>query len=418
MKRVLIVAYYYPPQPRAGALRPSYLAANLHHFGWEPTILTVVYGNDPVAVDGVVRVPQLLKTRRLSPSLPPAPARRKRMRIEEALRDLVRTIVYFPDDASSWYPGAVRAALELLRDRPFKAVISTSPPPTAHFIARRVSGKARIPWLADYRDLWSGRPSVHFDRDLGRFGRALAYPAERWLLKKAGAITVPTESHRDELVASFGRTDVVVIPNACDLAPWQSIPDIRPAEFSMCFTGAIHPGLRTPDPLFEAAAALRAQHDLAGLNARFDFYGNNGDMVADSAARFGIGDAVRIHGEVERFAALRAQRSAAVLILLLDTGAERGDVERGNPGSKIYEYIGARRPVLAIGSNDNVVKPMLSKLAIGRYASDVPSVMLAIRAFYADFIAGLVEPPLNPEWRPYTPLDLARDFATVLERFG
>jgi glycosyltransferase involved in cell wall biosynthesis len=418
MKRVLIVAYYYPPQPRAGALRPSYIAANLRRFGWEPTVLTVRYGTDVATVDGVLHVPQMLKTSRLSPSAPPAEKRRNRTRMEEAIRDVVRAIVYFPDDASSWYSRAVRSALNLARERPFNAVISTAPPPTAHFVARTFANKARIPWLADYRDLWSGRPNVHFNRERGNLGRAMAYPVERWLLKNAAAVTVPTQAHKEELEASFDRTDVEVIPNACDLSIWQAIPDNRPAEFSMCFTGAIHPGLRSPDSLFEATAALRAQRDPAGINARFDFYGNNGELIADSAMRFGVADAVRIHGEVERGDALRAQRAAAVLVLLLDTDTPRSSVERGNPGSKIYEYIGARRPVLAVGSVDNIVKTLLAELGTGLFASDLPTLVQSVRALYADFIAGRFEPPRNPDWRPFTPSDLAREFARVLDRLG
>ena len=40
MKRVLLIAYAYPPCSEIGAIRPAGLAKYLPRFGWEPTVLT------------------------------------------------------------------------------------------------------------------------------------------------------------------------------------------------------------------------------------------------------------------------------------------------------------------------------------------------------------------------------------------
>ena len=40
LKKVLIIAYAFPPRPAIGSVRPMVLAKHLPQFGWEPLILT------------------------------------------------------------------------------------------------------------------------------------------------------------------------------------------------------------------------------------------------------------------------------------------------------------------------------------------------------------------------------------------
>src|SRR5579864_7514726 len=178
LKRVLLVAYYFPPQPKAGALRPSFLARHLPAFGWEPTVLTVDYPGDVEQTYRVIRIRQRgrsAKTELAAPSERP----RRRSRFEQWMRELARSIVYFPDDAVGWLRPARAAALALTSSERFDALVSTAPPPSAHFVARAVADARHIPWIADYRDLWSGPPGPYFDREFGPVRRAIFYALER-----------------------------------------------------------------------------------------------------------------------------------------------------------------------------------------------------------------------------------------------
>jgi glycosyltransferase involved in cell wall biosynthesis len=417
MHRVLIVAYYYPPQPRAGSLRPSYLARHLAEHGWEPDVLTVAFDSPQDATPSNVHpVAQLLSTARVSAESAPKGAARRRSRVEEFARGIARSVLFFPDYASSWYSPAVAKGVALGRERKFDAVLSTAPPITGHFIARTIASRLRVPWIADYRDLWSGPPTEYFDRNLGKVHRALGYALERRLLRSAKAVTTTTDAHRRGLVDAFERTDAIVIPNACDLEAWTSIPDAKPSEFELCYAGAIHEGLRTPEPLFAAIARLRQAGHAAGSKAKLHFYGSNAQLVFDAAVRHGISDAVTVHGEVDRTVAMEAQRHAAVLVLLLHTEGTPDPIEGGNVGSKIFEYVGARRPVLAIGSPGSAGLRLVEQLGIGRCAFDAASCADCLDQFYDDYVAGRIEPSLSPDFHPYTPVDLASDFAGVLNR--
>ena len=411
----MLIAYYFPPQPKAGALRPSYLATHLPAFGWEPTVLTVEFPGDPQLPCRVVKARQIGRSAKLEFASVDVPAR-CRPPFEERLRELARSVVYFPDDAVGWFWPARAAALRLIAEERFDAVISTAPPPSAHFVARAVSDAQRIPWIADYRDLWSGPPGPYFDREFGPVRRAVSYAAERWLLKHAAALTAPTEAHRGALAEYFARPDAVLVPNAADMSVWERIDAPPPATFRICYAGKLYPRLRTPDVAFEALAMLRSTGDPAGAATRFDFYGEDPDIVIESAERFGVRDAVTVHGEVERLAALRAMRSSAVLLLLLNTAGDLDHIEIANPGSKILEYAGARRPILAIGSKGNAVEGVMQASGLGVYTVDSATCAAAIAAMHKRFLSGAIEPEVKPDWHPPTPRDLAGGFAAVLDR--
>jgi glycosyltransferase involved in cell wall biosynthesis len=420
MKRLLLLAYYFPPQPKAGALRPSYLARHLPEFGWEPTVLTVAFPGDAGVGCRVVAVPGKATADASGPAAPADGVVRARTRsaFEQRLRELARSIVYFPDDAVGWLWNARAAGLRLTASEHFDAVLSTAPPPSAHFAARAIAARRGLPWLADYRDLWSGPAGPYFDREFGPLRRAISYACERWLLKRADALTAPTEGHRAALASYFSRPDAQLIPNASDMSIWESIEAAAPTDFRFCYAGKLYPRLRTPDVVFAAVAKLRAASDPAGSAIRFDFYGEDPHMVADAAARFGIADAVAIHGEVPRRVALTAQRASAALLLLLNTAGDVDHIEIVNPGSKILEYAGARRPILAVGSPNNAMEGTMRDTGLGVFASDEASCAEAIRGLYARFTQGKIEPDPTGSWRPFTPRDLARSFAGVLDRIS
>ena len=418
MKRVLLVAYYFPPQPKAGALRPSYLAANLREFGWEPTVLTVDFPGEPGIDCEVVRVKQLGKSAKLDfvAAGEQTASAKRRSAFERALRDVARGIVHFPDDAVGWLWPARTEALRLTAAKKFDAVVSTAPPPSAHFVGRAAAVSRRLPWVADYRDLWSGPAGPYFDREFGPLRRAYSYAWERWLLRRASALTAPTKAHRDALAAYFGRPDAVLIPNAADDAAWASIDAPPPHEFRICYAGKLYPRLRTPDVAFAAIARLRAAGEAAGAAARFDFYGEDPQLVVESAERHGVRDAVVVHGEVDRRSALTAMRASAVLLLLLNTAGDLDHIEIANPGSKILEYSGARRPILAVGAAGNAVERIIDESGLGLFAHDEASCAAAIAALHRDFLAGKLEPAPRAGWRPPSPRDLAGGFSTVLDR--
>lgn len=407
MKRLLLIAYHFPPEPAAGALRPGYLARYLRDFGWETTVLTRPLG-DPG-----------FPSERIESGLPVSPIEtRMRASMDERgakphspIRSMLRSVketLLFPDRAAPWIPGALRAADEAARKRPFDAILSTAMPASVHVIAWILSRRYNIPWIADYRDPWQN--NIYYPRG---FMRARLDPMiERYLLRRASRITTISEPIAQGLRELHCRNDVEVISNAYDPAEWSSLHDVKPSRFSLCYTGTMYDGKRSPDLLFGALASLRNAGDSAA-NVEVNFYGHGSDNVRVSADKFGVTDIVTQHGMVPRPQAMRAQReSAALLIFFAMDGAASTEM-----GSKFLEYIGARRPIIAFGPADSVMRPFLERYELGWFASNMTEAQAAIRAARAHFDRG--EPDITVDPSAATPApQLAARYATILDEIA
>lgn len=386
MKRVLLISYFFPPQPSPGALRPGYLARYLPEFGWQATVLTHSPEKAPFPVE-------LVNASTAHSFIERWPFR-------------VRNALLFPDATAAWIPAAFAAGERALSEHQFDAILGTGLPSTVHVAGARLAQRSGLPWIADYRDLWSGNPYVK--RNALRASIETSF--ERRLLCRASAITTISEPIAAQLRRLHRRDDVYVIPNAYDSSDWETVPAAEPARFDLSFTGTMHGGKRTPDLLFAALAQLRAERQPAGNEARVHFYGPNNQNVAASALKYGVNLLVRQHGVVPRAEAMRAQRSSAVLLIFLSMEPSTAT----EMGSKYLEYIGARRPIIAFGPKDSVMRSFIERSGAGWFASDVEEAKFSLRAAYGRFITGTFDVHADLACAP-SARELARRFAAILE---
>lgn len=157
-KRLLLVAYYFPPLGGAGVGRPLTLYRLLPKLGWECDLLTVkeiaYRAFEPELLDGVdqgniyrsgSRDPQRLMRMLGIRTIKSTTIRRA---------DVVST-KFFPDSKVGWIKPAVRLGKKLLSDRQYDLIMSTSPPVSTHLVAQRLAEDHRLPWVADFRDFWT-----------------------------------------------------------------------------------------------------------------------------------------------------------------------------------------------------------------------------------------------------------------------
>jgi hypothetical protein len=382
MKRLLLVAYHFPPNPAVGSRRPGFLARFLPEFGWDVTVLTRAPAL-PTDIDcAIVAAPVLGASfeNKIRDTLNADPRDAVR-RTDGKLRGLLqrgREALMFPDNTAPWIPGAIARGFDASRKQRFDAVLSTAMPPAAHVVGAAVAGFRGLPWLADYRDPWSGNAYVR----RSPLRASLELTLERRLIRRARGIITVNEPIADQLSA-LHRKRTVVIPNAFDRDEWERGQDGPPEAFAFCYTGSMYDGKRTPELLFSAIARLREQGHPAA-RVRLLFYGPNSGIVETMARRFGLMDLVEFRGTVGRAEANAAQRAASGLLMFLSSEP----ATTGELGSKILEYCGARRPILAFGLRESVVKPFLAEHDLGWFASDVDEATAAIVDAHARYQAG------------------------------
>lgn len=403
-KRVLLLAYRFPPDPAPGTWRAAALARYLPQFGWEATVITRHPGDGSVdaRIEAVEDVGVAMQNSIRSQFVRAGASERSPLRA--ALR-AAKEAVMIPDRFAMWVPKAVVRGLQVAREQPHHAIIGTMPPLSVIVASTILGARTGLPWIADYRDPWTGNPYSHN----GPTRRALEAVLERRLLATAAAVTTISPSIAENLRKLSMRSDARVLPHAYDL-DGRGDENVTPTRFDLCYTGSMYHGTRTPDLLFEALRRLKAENHPAVAGVHVDFYGPDSANVDVSAQRHDVEAMVTRHGQVPRADALRAQRSAAVLLVFLNMDPATS----GELGSKYLEYLAAGRPMLVLGPPNSVLRDIVVRNRLGWFASNAEETKAALQAAYARYATGDVELHVDPNAFLST-LDLAGRFAELLD---
>ncbi len=350
MKRVLIVAYYFPPIGGIGSIRLARFAELLPEFGWEPLVLaptetphpadpTLHYPEERVVRSRSIEISRVGRLAGSAPSGDPTSSTRP------SLRALGARVVAYPDPQIGWFPGAVRAGLRELKSESFDAIYSSSFPVTAHLVAKTLARRSGVPWLAEFRDPWSaGLPRIPHRR------RALRL--ERRIAKRADAVAMPTPTW----AAHFGRqwgTEVRILPNGFDAAiPHADAPAGRPV---IAHLGTYYPGRQSLRPLWSRLRARADRDPSAAPVVRF--IGELPSAARSELDEAGINELVEVTGLVGHDEALRLVASATALVAAGAVG--RDPIARGWVPAKLFEYVASDRPVLYLGDPAGDASTML-----------------------------------------------------------
>ncbi len=366
--RLVIVAYFFPPSGGAGVQRPLQWVKYLARLGWRCEVITVrdgyYFATDASLCDDVPssvqvhrtwsiepgRLRPLRKARATQESAAATPRRSPAIRALQALRPWVLV----PDPQIGWLPFAAAQTLKVLQSEPSGSTVllTTSTPFTDHLIgllsAARVGGK--IPWVADFRDAWVGNP--HRKTGPERIDRAL----EARVVKTADHVitTCPTvtELLRDRhLPAQPQRFSTIY--NGYDPALFPQPAPASPAEdgpWEILHTGVLY-GARNPSAFLEALAmflAKRRAPDASPPRVRVRFVGQLDRKLSDEMPqqieRLGLFGVVELLPYQNHETIVRWLLQSHLLLLISSGGAES---QLEIPG-KLYEYLAARRSILAL----------------------------------------------------------------------
>lgn len=420
-KRVLVITYYFPPRPDIASLRLRGLAKYLPEYGWEPVILTAALPGKPESCFKVVQTAypgdaSACWKRKLG--LRPDKGFQEQIGVPRALREskssftsklltLAGAIIAYPDGQKSWYPFAVSAGHDLLTRERFDALLSSSSPVTCHLIARELKRRHRIPWVADLRDLWTQNHYYPYGPVRRLFERHL----ELKTLSAADALVTVSGPLAGKLRLLHRGKPVIAIPNGYDPDEVASAPLTR--EFTITYTGQLYQGKRDPTPLFRAIAELISEGRLDRRVVKVRFYGATDYWVEKEVKRFGLEDVVSLSPRVPREIALEKQRESQILLLLNWNDPEETGVYTG----KVFEYLAARRPILAVGGPRGVVTELLEETGAGFHALGYAQLKHALLELYEQYRTFGCVPYKGREEQiaKYSHVEMARRFAELLD---
>lgn len=385
-KKVLIIAYLFPPIGGGGVQRAVKMAKYLGEFGWEPHILTV----EPeyhVSLDESLleQLPDNVHIHRSREwalgrkaivqrvaAEPSSKAHTDKSTVKDTPQkqgndaagaqsaQWKRTIfqwlkrvkgwILIPDDQIVWFPSAAAKALTIMQDHSIDAVVSTSGPVTNHLVGLYVKRKTGKPWVADFRDPWT--QNMH--RSGLRWREWLEERLERMVLRESDCLLTVTQSFANNFAAKFPQElkRVEVIHNGFDRADYASLAHVvkAPEDAEVCtfiYTGIFYKE-RNPRLFLQAVKALMDEGKLPSERIKlqfagvFDYPGYSENM--DCVRALGLESIVEVMGHLPHQQALAAMKRADILMLVGDTAPASGDYIPG----KLFEYMAIGHPILAL----------------------------------------------------------------------
>jgi hypothetical protein len=361
-KRVLIVSFYFPPYFNPGAVRMGTFARYLPEFGWEPEVLTGIDSGEIKSLSVHIDESRIHRTQywvlgqpkkkstnyRYQDSSEIKPSRQeisflKKIALQSAR--LFRPIYNAPLidkvlwDPMGWYFSGLNKGRELLASNKFDLIFSTYNPSVPNLIASTLHHQTGIPWIADFRDLWTHNPYVSKMQPF----QFLEECWERRVLKECIHLTSVSEPLAKDLEL-FHSKKATVIYNGFNEDDFTEVVPLT-SKFTITYTGQIYTPRLDPTPLFQAIAELKKEGLISSENFEVRFFGNflvnNPNILSP---KYGVEDIVKTFGFIPFKDSIKKQmESTALLILGWDNPGSDGDLP-----SKVFEYLGTQRPILGI----------------------------------------------------------------------
>ncbi len=378
-----MVAFHFPPQRgSSGIQRTLKFAHYLPALGWEPLVLSAhpraypdAGGPDYQGPAQVTRAFALDSARHL------------------AVRGRYSRLLALPDRWASWVLGAVPAGLRLVRQAHPSVIWSTYPIASAHLAGLVLHRLTRLPWVADLRD-----PMIDADWPVDPWVRRAAAWVERQTVRHCSRAVCTTpgavRSYRLRYPA-LPPERFCLIENGYDEEEFaQARPAPRPpgGPFVLLHSGIVYPSERDPGPLLAALARLARAGTFTPQNFQLVLRATGHDaLLAGLVQEHGVGALVRILPPLAYGAAL-AEMLAADGLLVLQASNCNDQVP-----AKLYEYLRAGRPVLALTDPHGDTAGVMRAAGIDTMArlDDADAIAAALQRFVALAQAGRA--PLAPQ---------------------
>lgn len=423
--RVLILSYYFPPNPAIGGVRALGLAKYLPQFGYEPVVLTPAFpGRKPGQIEVVETEDRdVLSHYKARLGMDPKRSLHDQWGLSQGSKptalpfhtralNFAASCISFPDPRKGWIPFALEAVRKLQAGPPVAAILSTSPPISCALIGARAKAILGCPWIADFRDLWVDNLASTASPIVRRMQRRL----EKKTLAAADALVTVSEPWANRLRQSHPAKRVITVTNGFDPADFTGPrPPLTPF-FSITYTGQLYQGKRDPSQLLAMLHQLFSEGLLERRRVRLRFYGPQESWLAATVENYGLQDVVEIGGRVARSEAQLRQCESQVLLQLGWSDPQ----ETGQHTGKLFEYLGAQRPILAVGGVRGVMTDLLEETGAGLHALSVGDLRRFLLDAYREF-----EDQGYVAYRGqgaavgcYTQVEMARRMAAVLASAG
>jgi len=406
VKNVLVIAYFFPPCSASGTYRTLRFVKYLPKFGWDPVILTVkptVYCEHlpvfPVDASLMQQISVgctifrtatldclgfLLRLRRLLALRPRTPELQEKRAANSStvsrwqkLKDCITGSLNTPDPQVGWLLPAVWAGIVNVRKLEVSVVYSTGKPWTAHLIGYCIHRLTGIPWIADFRDPWTQNPWRNIK---SKMRQKLEASMEHAVVSHANIVIANTALLREDFVQRYpflNPSKFLTITNGFDpddRGLSETIPDNR-QTFTLTHVGSLC-DTRDPTNLLLAIEQLIMDESISKDCLRVNLIGAMETSLTEFFSRHPVLHyVVNLVPQVPHQEALQYMASSDVLLLIQPKTTTQIP-------AKLFEYIQAGKPILALTPRDGATGQLVLSDRVGRVVEpdDIESIKQEVRS--------------------------------------
>ena len=360
MKKALIITYYWPPAGGPGVQRALKFVKYLPQFGWEPIVLTVENPDSPVddksLFDDIPKGTKIYKTKALEPfelykkfmgkksnsKIPNDVLLSKNdLSLKDKIAQWVRLNLFIPDAKIGWKRYAVEKGLKIIEEEKIDVIFTTSPPQTVSLIGQTLSKRTGVKWIADFRDPWM---EIVYYQNIKR--SLITTKIDSSLEKKVFSNANGVVTISDDMIRLFKskapNQHYHLIPNGFDESDFGNFERKKNDSFTIAYTGSISKD-RVPYVLFFALDKLINNDGIK--NIRLDFAGRYCSEFMSEIEKNNLSQIADLKGFVPHNESTQILQNADVLLLVVDDVPNN----KGFLTGKLFEYMGGKQPIFAIG---------------------------------------------------------------------
>ncbi len=428
MRKVLIITYYWPPSAGGGVQRWLKFSKYLRCYGYEPVIYTPENPSAPATDPGlekdippgiiVIRKPirepyQLYKllTGRRGKELPGAAfASEKQNTLTEKLANWVRSNFFIPDARVLWVKPSVKFLKKYLRKNAVDLIVSTGPPHSMHLIAMKLKEETGIPWVADFRDPWTG---IDYYDELLLTSRAdkMHKELQKKVLSRADHVITVSRANKEEFNC-MGFDHVSVITNGYDPDDIKTELVTPDQAFTIAHIGTFMYN-RNPGTLWQVLRQLKNENPAFANDLRIKLAGKIDQRIIRDIRQNGLENSLILMDYLPHDKAVRELKKSQLLLLVINkTGNNKGMLT-----GKVFEYVSSERPVLCLGPQGSDVERLLKETKTGNFVEmdDTAGLKKNILHFYTAFRKGALS--VEPEnLTQYTRKNLTEKLSAIFDQ--
>lgn len=399
MKNILIIAYYFPPSGGPGVQRVLKYVQYLREFNYNPIVLTVENGDFPARDESLLeKIPKDIKVYRtriyepydlyrfLTGKSKNTPVdvnvikkENQKIKLSEKFAEIIRSTFFIPDARIGWILTAYKKVLKIINDEKIDGIYTSSPPYTTSLIGRYAKRKTGLAWIAGFRDPWTGfisAPKRWF------LPKKIDQQLEKTVFEEADLIEVAWIGIKKDALNKYPDLDenkFIHIPNGFDSHDFEYINNTENEKFTITYTGSMY-GRRNPYSLFKTIEMLVEENLISKNDFRIRLIGRFGNEIFEMINNASFKENIEIINYLPHKQSIIELQRSDVLLLIVDESKESEEIVPG----KVYEYLGVKKPIFAIGPEKGAIADLLSETNAGLIAhqSNIEKIKENLLNFY------------------------------------